>query len=130
MSFTGKTPASTFKDIMYVNNNNNGITTTTKTLKSGNGNDSCMAISDRSVAVTSNTDNSVAFGVKNAAGSSTFNVDTTNNEVKALGTHTNTQYANFICHSALTASFAAGYHNAIPFENAYALVIPNFPLKF
>ena len=85
-----------------------------------------MAISDRSVAVTSNTDNSVAFGVKNAAGSSTFNVDTTNNEVKALGTHTNTQYANFICHSALTASFAAGYHNAIPFENSYFITLINF----
>ena len=126
MSFVGKTPAGTYKDIIYVNNNNSGVTTTLKEVKSGNGNLTCLSVSDRSVKLLPSTDNSVALDVQNSGGSSKLLVDTTNNQVKALGTHVHTNYANFGANSSNTSNFVAGYHHAIPFENAYVLIIPNF----
>ena len=91
MSLKSKTPSETYKDLIYVDNNNNGVDSTSREIKSGDGSNSALSLSDRHLKVASATDNTTAFNVANSGGTTKFNVDTTNNEVKALGTHVNTQ---------------------------------------
>ena len=95
MSLTGKSPSETYKDITYVDNNNNGVTTTLKQVKSGNGSSTALQVSDRSLQVKSATNNTAALDVQNASGTSKFLVDTTNNFVKANNVHVNTIYKEF-----------------------------------
>ena len=114
MSLTGKTPADTYKDITYVDNNNSGVDSTTRAIKTGNGSSTALGVSDRSLQVKPSTDNTTAFDVTNSSGTSKFQVDTTNSTVKALGTHVNTQYAYFGLGSADASGFLANNHYPLP----------------
>ena len=115
MSFTSKSPKTTYKDLLYVDNSNNGVGTTAKKVLSGDGSTSSVKISDRHLQVTSNTNNTTAFEVHDRAGNTMFVVDTTNDLVKALGHNVNTQYAYFGHGETGSALFAANTHYAIPF---------------
>lgn len=95
MSLTGKSPSETYKDIAYVDNSNNGVTTSLKQVKTGNGSSTALQVSDRSLQVKSATNNTTALDVQNASGTSKLLVDTTNNYVKANGVHVNTMYQDF-----------------------------------
>ena len=121
MSLTGKSPSETYKDIAYVDNDNNGVTTSLKQVKTGNGSNTALQVSDRSLQVKSATDNTTALDVQNASGTSKLLVDTTNNYVKANGGHVNTQYQEFGIGSAdsVWAGALANTHYAVPF-NGYA----------
>ena len=115
MALTGKTPAGTYKDLLTLENSNNGIDSTLKNIRTGNGSNTSTTISDRALAVKSATNNTTAFDVQNASSTSKFVVDTTNNQVKALGNHVNTQYAYFGIGNADSVNFAANTHHPIPF---------------
>ena len=115
MSLTGKSPADTYKDLLTISNNNTGVDSTTRTLTTGNGIETSISLSDRSMQVKSNTNNTTALDVKNASNTSKFSVDTTNNQVKALGHHVNTQYAYFGVSSGVGANFATGRHHVLSF---------------
>ena len=121
MSLTGKSPSETYKDITYVDNDNNGVTTSLKQVKTGNGSNTALQVSDRSLQVKSTTDNTTALDVQNASGTSKLLVDTTNNYVKANGEHVNTQYAHFGIGSgdSVFAGALANNHYCIPF-NGYS----------
>ena len=95
MSLTGKSPSETYKDNTYVDNDNNGVTTSLKQVKTGNGSSTALQVSDRSLQVKSATNNTTALDVQNASGTSKLLVDTTNNYVKANGVHVNTMYKEF-----------------------------------
>ena len=125
MSLTGKSPSETYKDIAYVDNSNNGVTTSLKQIKTGSGSSTALQVSDRSLQVKSATNNTTALDVQNAGGTSKFLVDTTNNYVKANGVHVNTQYANFGFNAmdtslgtGLNTLMSANTHYAIPFGNS------------
>ena len=107
MSLTGKSPSETYKDITYVGGGNTGVTSTVKKLFTGEGSSTSLSISDRALQVKSATDNTTALSIQNASGSSKFLVDTTNDAVKALGVHVNTQYKEF---GLYDFSPTAGYH--------------------
>ena len=130
MSLTGKTPADTYKDIIYVDNNNSGVDSTVRAVKTGSGSSTAIKTSDRSTIITSSTDNTGAFYVQNSAEDIKFQVDTTNNQVKALGTHINTQYAYFGVASGLTTSYTTNTHYPLPFagNNQSAGLTDNFTL--
>jgi hypothetical protein len=115
MSLTGKTPADTYKDMLTIENNNSGVNGSTRIIKTGNGNESSLRISDRALKVKSVTDNTTALDVQNSSGTSKLIVDTTNDQVKALGHHVNTQYANFGIGNFDSLNFAANTHHPIPF---------------
>ena len=115
MSFTGKSPADTYKDIITVSNNNTGVDSTTRTVKTANGNTSSLSLSDRSLQIKSNTNNTTALNVLNASDTSRFSVDTTNNQVKAIGHHVNTQYAYFGVSSGVGANFVTNRHHVLSF---------------
>ena len=128
MSLTGKSPADTYKDLLKVVNNNSGIDSTSRIIESGNGNDTALSLSDRSLIVNANTDNNKAFIVKNSSGAIKFNVDTTNNQVNALGHHVNTQYAEFSIGYTEAGAFAANTHQPLCFQHAnYGLSIGGIP---
>tara|TARA_R110002110_G_scaffold414423_1_gene644451 strand:+ start:732 stop:1520 length:789 start_codon:yes stop_codon:yes gene_type:complete len=130
MSLTGKTPADTYKDIIYVDNNNSGVDSTVRAVKTGSGSSTSIKTSDRSTIITSSTDNTGAFFVQNSAEDIKFRVDTTNNQVKALGTHINTQYAYFGVTSGLTTTYTTNTHYPLPFagNNQSAGLTDNFTL--
>tara|TARA_R110002020_G_scaffold237137_1_gene449446 strand:+ start:7285 stop:8082 length:798 start_codon:yes stop_codon:yes gene_type:complete len=115
MSLTGKSPSETYKDLTYVDNNNSGVDSTTRSVKTGNGSETSLSLSDRAVKIKSSTDNTTALDVQNSSGTSKLLVDTTNSQVKALGTHVNTQYAYFGISENRNTGNAAGYHYPLIF---------------
>ena len=118
MSLTGKSPADTYKDLLKVVNNNSGIDGTSRVVESGDGSNSAITLSDRALVVRPSTDNTQTLDVANASGSNKFKVDTTNNQVKALGTHVNTQYAEFTIGYTEATAFSINTHETLCFQNA------------
>ena len=114
MSFTGKAPDITYKDILQVDNSNNGVSSSLNVVKTGESSSSALSVSDRALQVKSATDNTTALDVQNASGSSKLLVDTTNSIVKANGVHVNTQYKEFGC---FDFSPTAGYHHPLVSNN-------------
>ena len=110
MSFTGKSPSETYKDILNIDNSNSGVDSTARDVKTADGSSSAMSLSDRSLIVKSNTNNTNALHVKNSSGDAKFQVDTTNNQVKALGTHINTQYHTFGLSDTMSTPATSGMH--------------------
>ena len=96
MSLTNKTIGNSFKDILQVDNSNNGVGTSTKAIKSGDGTSSATQISDDQFQVIPrNDDTTSTFTVMSKAGTSLLNVDSTNGVVKALGEYVNTNIKKF-----------------------------------
>jgi len=126
MSLTNKSPSETYKDLLYVDNSNSGIDSTKRDLKSGSGIASSLSVSDRGLTVKSNTDNTSAFSVTDSGGTNKLVVDTTNDTVKALGVHVNTQYVRFGIQNVDSRTFAAGQHHPIPFEFGTISGLPDF----
>ena len=130
MSLTGKSPAETYKDITYVDNSNNGVTTTLKSLKTGEGSSTALQVSDRSLLVKSATNNTTALDVQNSSGSSKLLVDTTNNYVKANGVHVHTLYQTFGARASDALGVAAassGRHYAAMAKGAAGALVDAGP---
>ena len=121
MSLTGKTLANTYKDILQVDNSNNGVTTSLKSIKDGEGTTSCVSISDDQTLIKpQNDDTTTALDVQTTDATSVFEVDTTNQLVKASGNYVNTQYAHFGVNSTGSANFAINTHYALAHSSNYA----------
>ena len=100
MSLTNKTIANTYKDLLEVDNSNNGLTTATKVIKSGDGTSSCMFLSDDQLAIRAqNDDTTDAFTVKKSGGDTLLQVDSSNTIVRALGQYVNTNVKQFMLSS-------------------------------
>ena len=125
-----KTLGAIYGDLLHVDNSNNGVTTTLKDLKSGEGTVSCVSISDDAALVKpQNDDTSTTFKVSSLGGTALFTVDSTNSKVSALGNYINTQYAYFSIGYTESTNFATDTHQAIPFQSAnYGLL--TFPPAF
>ena len=120
MSLTGKTLANTYKDLLQVDNSNNGVDTTVRDIKDGEGTISCLSISDdQSKIKPQNDDTTTALDVQTSGGTSVLSVDTTNQLVVASGNNVNTQYAYFGNGIGVTTSNAAGYHYPLYFGGAF-----------
>ena len=89
MSFTGKTKASTYKDILQMNNSNSGVDTTTRNVVDGEGTASAISLSDDVVLVTPKSDDTTAvFKATDKDSNSLLTVDSSNDLVKAgIGQH-------------------------------------------
>ena len=95
MSLTGKSPADTYKDLLYVDNNNSGADSTIRTIKSGNGTNTLLGLSTRHMRFLPDADTTTTLTVRDADNNTKLQVDTTNDQVKALGHHINTQFKEF-----------------------------------
>ena len=89
MSLTGKTKASTYKDILQMNNSNSGVDATTRNVVDGEGTPSAIHISDDQLGVTPNTDDTTAtLRVNDKDSNALLVVDSSNDLVKAgIGQH-------------------------------------------
>ena len=116
MSLTGKSLSGSYKDILQVDNSNNGVTTSVKTVKDGEGTSSCLAISDDLLRIVpQNDDGGSTLEVRTNSGTQVLAVDTTNQLVTASGNYVNTQYSHFNATNTLTANFVDDTHHALPF---------------
>jgi len=96
MSLTGKTKASTYKDIIQIDNSNSGVDTTIRVLKDGEGTSSALAMSDDQIRIKpQNDDTTSVVEVQDKDGNTLFVVDSTNDAVQALGNNVNTNYETF-----------------------------------
>jgi len=121
MSLTDKTIATTFKDLLTINNSNAGFDTNADIVTSGNGNSSALALSTIGAKIFPSADSTNVFTVQDKHGNALLNVDSTNDTVKALGEHVNTQYAYFGITSAGSANYVANTHYPIFFNTASGL---------
>ena len=89
MSLTGKTKASTYKDILQMNNSNSGVDATTRNVVDGEGTASSINISsDKAVIKPTSGDSTGSFIVQDKDSNSLLLVDSTNDLVKAgIGQH-------------------------------------------
>ncbi len=130
MSLTAKTPSSTYKDLLQVDNSNSGIDGNTRRIKDGEGTESVLSVSDDILAVQPVNDNTAStLTVNNRSGSSLFFVNTTDNKVSALGNNVNTQYTTFSLGYTEASAFVANTHHPLTHESANygnATLLPNF----
>ena len=124
MSLTGKTLSSTYKSLLRVNDDSNGVDTALEAVTDGEGTASSISISDDQLKVQPQNDNVAGtFAVANLSGSNIFSVNANDspNGVK-VGTgqvYANTQYAHFSASylDATCAGALANTHYAVPFNN-------------
>jgi hypothetical protein len=134
MSLTGKTKASSYKDLLQMNNSNNGVTTTATQVVDGEGTASCLYLGDDSIVVRPvNDDTTSAFFVRAKGGTPLLAVDTTNSVVRAgVGQNiVNTQYAYFgiISTNTGSAAFLDDTHHPLAFNGSVpsdGSAMPNF----
>ena len=129
MSLTGKSPADTYKDLLYVDNNNSGADATTRIVKTGNGSATGLLLSTRHMSFKPDADTTTTLTVRDADNNTKLQVDTTNDQVKALGNHVNTQYAYFGIGAGTSANYSGNTHIGILYQNMnVASTADNFEL--
>ena len=101
MSLTNKTISSTYKDVVSIDNSNAGFDANIDQIRSGNGNGSALYLSTNNLKVQPSADSTTNSVIYDKDGNILFQVDSTNDAVKALGNHVNTQYAYFGINSTL-----------------------------
>ena len=114
-SLAGKSPANTYKSLLKVADETNGVSTATSQIEDGEGTSTCLSVSDDSLVIYPNNDNSTTtLRVRNASGSNIMTVDTSNSCVKvnATQTYANTQILEFSSFRLVPAS--AGTHYFVP----------------
>ena len=112
-SLAGKSPANTYKSLLKVADETNGITSSASVIEDGEGTASCTSIGTRGLKVTPTANTTTTFEVENASGTNILTVDTTNSCVKTGTTQTyaNTQILDF---SAYRLVPVAGTHYFVP----------------
>ena len=116
MSLSGKTVKDTYKSLIRVNDNTNGVDATAESCTDGAGNGTGLKLGTDKVHVQpSAADSTTAYQVKANAGSQRFLVDTSNGYIKGgmNDYYLNTQIAEFSVVSLNPSG--TGYHDLIPF---------------
>ena len=117
MSLTGRSVSAWYKDLLEIDNSNSGVDGTLRPIKSGEGTNSAVYVSTGKVKILPAADSTTTLDVQDKDGNNKLLVDTTNDYVKALGHHANTQYINFGISNVDSSGFSADTHYAIPFRN-------------
>lgn len=130
---TGKTISTSYKSLLRVDNDANGVGTTSLDITDGEGTKTCLKVCDDFLRIEPQDDNTVGtLTVRNNAGSSILAVDTNNSVVKVNSGQeiANTQYAYFGMGGGGSSGNAAGTHYPLYFQGAmnfglYAGDLPN-----
>ena len=121
MSLTGKTKASSYKDLLQMNNSNNGVDGTHRNVVDGEGTASVLSLSeDRLIVQPKTSETTGAFLVVAMDDNTLFAVDSSNDVVKAgIGQNiVNTQYAYFGANYSTIDTFVANTHYPLAFSSA------------
>ena len=117
---TGKSIASAYKSLLRVDDDTNGIDAGTTVITDGEGTQSAISLSDDTLQVRpQNDDTTAAFTVRAKGGTGLLTVDSTNSVVKAgVGAfNVLTQYAYFGIDNTGSAAYDVDTHYTIPFSN-------------
>ena len=109
-SLSGKSPANTYKSLLKVADETNGVSTTASQIEDGEGTATCLSVSDDGLVVQPQNDNGVStFAVRATGGDYVCKADTSNSVLKVGSTSTaaNTQLLEF---HAKTLVPVAGTH--------------------
>ena len=97
-SLAGKSPSNTYKSLLKVANETDGVTTSTSVIQDGEGTNTCMSISDDQIAIVpQNDDTTTTVRIRSTDSTQIFSADTTNKVVKVGSTSTpaNSQILEF-----------------------------------
>ena len=97
-SLAGKSPANTYKSLLKVADETNGVSGTVSLIQDGEGTDTCMSISDDQIAIVpQNDDTTTTERIRSTDSTQIFSADTTNKVVKVGSTSTpaNSQLLEF-----------------------------------
>ena len=122
MSFIGKKPSNTYKDILYVDNSNSGVDATRRVIKTGEGSSSCIKLADNTIMITPvDTDSTSVCVVTDKDSNAILTVDTTNDIVRVGLSQiiTNTQYAYFGISNVGSSNMVVDTHYGLPFSVGY-----------
>ena len=119
MSLTGRSVSACYKDLLEIDNRKSGVDSTLRAIKSGDGTSSAIHLSNGKVKVLPSADSTTTLDVQDKDGNSKLLLDTTNDYVKALGYHANTQYAYFgaVSTESIWAGNTNNTHYMIPFQS-------------
>ena len=128
MSLSGKTLKNSYIDLLQMDNSNGGVDTSTQTIKDGGGTHSALSLSDDTLVVRPQNDNTTTtFAVTTKTLTQILAVDTTNELVTASGNTVNTQYATFSTVNSESGAFLANTHHPLAFANANYGSLGDFP---
>ena len=114
-SLAGKSPANTYKSLLKVADETNGVSTTASQIQDGEGTNTCLYVSDDGLLVRPENDNTTStLFVRGVTGTTVLAVDTSNNVVKVGSTQTpsNSQILEFHARGLVPA--ASGTHHFVP----------------
>ena len=128
MSLTNKTVASSYKDLLQVENSNNGFNAT-KTIKDGAGVSSCVGLGTNQLLVAPASNSANNFQVADALGNPLLRVNGTSQVVDAGTTlsKVNTQYLRFFGHDIDVNN---GTHYGVPLACGIQGTTPNAEVTF
>lgn len=113
MALTDKTIAGTYKDLLDLDNSNNGVSSTGTTVKDGLGNETMLQLGQTRTKFVPTSNSESNFIIEDSASARFFCADGTNKQIKVGTTQSiaNTQYLSFKC---IELNVSAGTHLAIP----------------
>ena len=110
-TLAGKSPANTYKSLLKVADETNGISTSVSQLEDGEGTATCLSISDDQIIIQPQNDNTNStVRIINSTGTRILQADTSNNKIQLGETLTaaNTQLLEF--HAKTLVPSASGTH--------------------
>tara|TARA_R100000808_G_C2116589_1_gene129021 strand:- start:356 stop:1141 length:786 start_codon:yes stop_codon:yes gene_type:complete len=113
-SLAGKSPKDTYKSLLKVADEVNGVSTSASQVEDGEGTATCLSVGDDNLQIKPQNDNSTTtLAVQNEGGTNLLTVDTTNSCVKTGTTQTyaNTQILEFCAYRLVPT---AGTHYFVP----------------
>ena len=126
MALTGKEHKETYKDLLTLNNSNNGVAASGTTVQDGDGGSTMLTLGTRNSKIKPTlSDHTSTFLVENIAGDDILKVDTTNKLVKVNETQqvANTQYLRF---GAKDIDVDSGTHIGVPIAGMGANAVVTF----
>ena len=120
-SLAGKSPSVTYKSLLKVADETNGVSTSVSQIEDGEGTSTCISVGDDNFKVKPQSDNTTStFEVENASGSNLLSVDTSNSVVKVGSTQTvaNSQLLEFHV-KGLVPVAGTHYFVSIPFASYF-----------
>jgi len=116
-SLAGKSPASTYKSLLKVADETNGVTTSVSQIEDGEGTKSCLYVSDDNLYIRPVNDNSTStFLIRNVGGTVLLAADSGNELIKVGSTQTtaNSQILEFHARNLIPASSGTHYFVSRP----------------
>ena len=112
-SLAGKSPANTYKSLLKVADETNGVSTSISKIEDGEGTETCTSISSRALRVQPATNTVNTFDVKNTNGDALLTVDSSNSLVKVGTSQVNatTQLLTFAAYRLVPS--ASGTHMVV-----------------